>query len=85
VSLDNNGYWLRQSASCSGGVSYNVEVQGPDGQRPFANTQVPIGVTITATNFPVVFDSLGRPLGGAAKATIGSFTLNVTAETGMVQ
>jgi MSHA pilin protein MshC len=94
VSLDNNGYWLRQAADCIGGASavYNVEVQGPDGQRPFANTEVPIGVIITPTHFPVVFDSLGRPvdaqghlLDSKATATIGSFTLSVTPQTGMVQ
>ncbi|HEY7775246.1 MAG TPA: type II secretion system protein [Kineobactrum sp.] len=86
VSLDRSGYWLRQADDCSGGASavYNVEIQGPDGQSPFANTDVPRGVNITPTHFPVVFDSLGRPVGGAANATIGSFTLNVTAETGMV-
>jgi len=91
VSLGNNGYWLRQAANCDSGA-YSVDVQGPDGQRPFANTQVPTGVTITATNFPVVFDSLGRPvdaqgdpLDSEATATIGSFTLTVTPQTGMVQ
>lgn len=93
VSLD-NGYLLRQAADCIGGASavYSVEVRGPDGQRPFANTEVPIGVSITPTNFPVVFDSLGRPVdaqgdpvANKATATIGSFTLTVTPQTGMVQ
>ena len=60
------------------------EVQGPDGQTPFANTEVPTGVSVSATNFPVVFDSLGRP-SSAASASIGAFTFSVTAETGLVQ
>ncbi len=83
VSLDDNGYRLRQAANCSSG-EYIAEVQGPDGQTPFANTEVPAGVSVLATNFPVVFDSLGRP-SSAASATIGAFTFSVTAETGLVQ
>lgn len=92
VSLDSNGYWLHQADDCSSGAGYTVEVQGPDGQRPFKNTAVPVGVSITPTHFPVVFDSLGRPvdaqgnpLDSEATATIGSFTLTVTPHTGMVQ
>ena len=84
VSLDDkNGYRLRRAANCASG-EYVAEVQGPDGQIPFANTEVPTGVSVSATNFPVVFDSLGRP-SGAASATIGAFTFSVTAETGLVQ
>ncbi|MES2817724.1 MAG: prepilin-type N-terminal cleavage/methylation domain-containing protein [Pseudomonadota bacterium] len=84
VSLDAGGYRLRQAAGCSAGA-FTQEVRGPDGQSPFANTQIPGGVTITPLNFPVVFDSQGRPQGGAASATVGGFALSVTAETGMVQ
>ena len=83
VSLSSAGYSLRQAASCSSGA-FTLDVQGPGGEVPFANTQVPNGVSITPTNFPVVFDSQGRP-GGAATAAIGSFTITVAAETGMVQ
>jgi len=82
VSLNTDGYLLRRAASCTSGA-FNAEVQGPDGQLPFANT-VPAGVTVSAINFPVVFDSLGRP-SSAASAAIGSFTFNVAAETGLVQ
>lgn len=92
VSLDNNGYWLRQAESCSNVANYTLEVQGPDGQRPFKNTQVPTGVIISPIGFPLVFDSLGRPvdakgdpLDSEATATIGSFTLTVTPQTGMAQ
>ncbi|MCI0919045.1 type II secretion system protein [Pseudomonas stutzeri] len=82
VSLGAGGYQLRRAANCTSGA-YSAEVQGPDGQVPFANT-VPSGVAVSATQFPVVFDSLGRP-SGAANATIGAFTFSVTAETGLVR
>lgn len=84
VSLDAAGYSVRQAAGCSSGA-YSLDVPGPDGQRPFANTQVPNGVSLNPNNFPVIFDALGRPLGGAASAAIGPFSLVVSAETGMVQ
>ncbi|MCQ4250030.1 prepilin-type N-terminal cleavage/methylation domain-containing protein [Pseudomonas stutzeri] len=83
VSLGTGGYQLRRAANCTSGA-YSAEVQGPDGQTPFAATEVPAGVSVLATNFPVVFDSLGRP-SGAANATIGAFTFSVTAETGLVR
>ncbi|MFG3452624.1 type II secretion system protein [Stutzerimonas stutzeri] len=83
VNLDAGGYRLRRAANCVSGA-YSAEVQGPDGQIPFANAEVPAGVPVSATNFPVVFDSLGRP-SSAASATIGAFTFSVTAETGLVQ
>jgi len=85
VDLGARGYSLRRDASCGTGnpVDYTAQVQGPDGQI-YANTLVPNGVAVTATNFPVAFDSLGRP-SGAATASIGGFTLSVTAETGLVQ
>lgn len=83
VSLGAGGYHLRRAANCTSGA-FSAEVQGPDGQTPFANTEVPTGVSVSATNFPVVFDSLGRP-SSAASANIGAFTLSVTAETGLVQ
>lgn len=83
VSLGAGGYRLRRAANCTSG-GFSAEVQGPDGQTPFSNTEVPAGVSVSTTNFPVVFDSLGRP-SGAASATIGAFTFSVTAETGLVQ
>ncbi|MEW6311518.1 MAG: prepilin-type N-terminal cleavage/methylation domain-containing protein [Pseudomonadota bacterium] len=83
VSLGAGGYRLRRAANCTSG-GFSAEVQGPDGQTPFANTEVPAGVSVSTTNFPVVFDSQGRP-SGAASATIGAFTFSVTAETGLVQ
>jgi MSHA pilin protein MshC len=83
VSLDSNGYHLRQAAACSSG-DYTLEVIGADGQSPYVGV-LPAGVVLAAPSFPVVFDSLGRPVGGAASASIGGFTLNVTAETGLVQ
>jgi MSHA pilin protein MshC len=83
ISLGAGGYQLRRAANCTFGA-YSAEVQGPDGQIPFANTDLPAGVSVSATNFPVVFDSLGRP-SSAASATIGAFTFSVTAETGLVQ
>jgi MSHA pilin protein MshC len=82
VSLDNSGYEVRQAAGCTSG-GFTLAVIGADGQSPYANT-LPSGVTVTPTSFPVVFDSLGRP-GSAASVTIGTFTLNVAAETGLVQ
>lgn len=85
VALDTNGYHLRQAANCTSGA-YSVEVQSPDGDSTFAAV-TPTDVTLTTVNFPVVFDSLGRP-SSAASATIGTsngFTLNVTADTGLVQ
>ncbi|MCQ4306212.1 prepilin-type cleavage/methylation domain-containing protein [Pseudomonas stutzeri] len=83
VSLGAGGYRLRRAANCTSG-GFSAEVQGPDGQTPFANTEVPAGVSVSTTNFPVVFDSLGRP-SSAASASIGAFTFSVTAETGLVQ
>ena len=82
VSLNTDGYLLRRAASCTSGA-FSADVRGPDGQIPYANT-VPAGVAVSAINFPVVFDSLGRP-SSAASAAIGSFTFNVAAETGLVQ
>lgn len=82
VSLGNSGYQVRQAASCTSG-GYSVEVIAADGQSPYAGA-LPSGVTVNASNFPVVFDSLGRP-SSAASANVGSFTLNVAAETGLVQ
>lgn len=83
VSLGAGGYHLRRAANCTSGA-FSAEVQGPDGQTPFANTEVPTGVSVSATNFPVAFDSLGRP-SSAASATIGAFNLSVIPETGLVQ
>jgi len=83
VSLGAGGYHLRRAVDCTSGA-FSAEVQGPDGQSPFANTEVAANVSVSATNFPVVFDSLGRP-SSAASATIGAFTFSVTAETGLVQ
>lgn len=83
VSLGAGGYHLRRAANCTSGA-FSAEVQGPDGQAPFASAEVPTGVSVSATNFPVVFDSLGRP-SSAASASIGAFTFSVTAETGLVQ
>ena len=82
VSLDGNGYRLRRADNCTSGA-YGTEVQGPDGQIPFA-ASLPYGVGVSASTFPVVFDSLGRP-SAAASATLGGFTISVTADTGMVQ
>ncbi|SIP97683.1 MSHA pilin protein MshC [Aquipseudomonas alcaligenes] len=84
VSLDGSGYRLRRAANCTSG-GFTSEVQGPDGQSPFA-APLPNGVSVEAgtSPFPVVFDSLGRP-SAAASATLGSFTINVTADTGMVR
>lgn len=82
VSLDNNGYRLRRASSCSSGT-YTSEVQGPDGQSPFA-AALPSGVNLSGSSFPVVFDSLGRP-SAAASATLGAFTISVNGTTGLVQ
>jgi MSHA pilin protein MshC len=83
VSLNQAGYQLRQAAACSSGA-YTLAVIGADGQSPYLGV-LPAGVVLQATNFPLVFDSLGRPVGGAASVSIGGFTLNVAAETGLVQ
>ncbi|MEO4048501.1 type II secretion system protein [Pseudomonas sp. CAU 1711] len=82
VSLDGAGYRLRRADNCTSG-GYTSEVQGPDGQTPFA-APLPNGVGIAASTFPVVFDSLGRP-SAAASATLGAFTISVSAGTGLVQ
>jgi MSHA pilin protein MshC len=82
VSLGSGGYQVRQAAGCTSG-GYSLAVMGADGQSPYANT-LPSGVTVTPTTFSVVFDALGRP-SSAASATIGSFTLSVAADTGLVQ
>lgn len=77
------GYQVHQAANCTSG-GYSLAVPGADGAA-LANSSVPQGVAITVTNFPVVFDSLGRPQAGTASATVGGFSLSVTAETGLVQ
>lgn len=82
VSLNADGYLLRRAASCTSGA-FSADVRGPDGQIPYANT-VPAGVAVSAINFPVVFDSLGRP-STAASATVGTFSLQVNGETGLVE
>lgn len=84
VSLNGAGYRLRRAENCTAG-GFTNEVQGPDGQAPFAAV-VPNGVNIVAGNppFPVVFDSLGRP-SSAASAAIGTFIISVNADTGLVQ
>ncbi|MFZ3182903.1 MAG: prepilin-type N-terminal cleavage/methylation domain-containing protein [Pseudomonas sp.] len=81
VSLDANGYRVSQAASCTSGAY--IDVPGPDGQTPFA-AALPSGVSVTPTTFPVVFASQGQP-SVAASATIGSFSINVTPVTGLVQ
>ncbi|MGH8355483.1 MAG: prepilin-type N-terminal cleavage/methylation domain-containing protein [Pseudomonas sp.] len=85
VDLGAAGYSLRRDANCGSGnpASYAAQVLGPDGQI-YADTPAPNGVAVTPTNFPVAFDSLGCP-SQAANATIGSFALRVSAETGLVQ
>ena len=82
ASLDGSGYRLRRANNCTNGA-YGAEVQGPDGQTPFAAT-LPNGVSVSASTFPVVFDSRGRP-SAAVSAAIGAFTIRVTADTGLVQ
>lgn len=77
------GYQVLQKASCTSG-DYNLAVPGADGAA-LANGNVPQGVVIEVTNFPVVFDSLGRPQAGAASAKVGGFRIAVMAETGLVQ
>ena len=81
VSLDASGYRVRQATSCTSGAF--IDVAGPDGQAPFA-AALPSGVSVTATTFPLVFASQGQP-SVAASATIGSFSINVTPVTGLVQ
>ncbi|WP_394560388.1 Tfp pilus assembly protein FimT/FimU [Aquipseudomonas alcaligenes] len=82
VSLNNtSGYSVQRAASCTTG-NY-VDVQGPDGQTPYARA-LPSGVIVTSTSFPVVFSSQGQP-SAAAAATISGFTINVAAITGLVQ
>lgn len=83
VNLNASGYSVLQAANCTSGA-YNVSVPGPDGQ-PLAGV-VPAGVSVTAgaAPFPVVFASLGQPA-AAASASIGSFTISVSAGTGLVQ
>lgn len=77
------GYQVRQAASCTSG-GFTLAVPGADGV-PLANATVPQGVSVTASNFPVVFNALGQPQGGAASANVGGFTFSVTAESGLVQ
>lgn len=77
------GYQVHQAANCTSG-GYSLAVPGADGAA-LANSSVPQGVAITVTNFPVVFDSLGRPQAGTASAKVGGFSLSVAAETGLVQ
>ncbi len=81
ISLDASGYRLRQAVKCTKGA-YTIDVHGPDGQLPFAGTAPP-GVSVLATNFPVVFDSLGRP-SSAASTAVGAFSMQINAETGLV-
>lgn len=90
VSLSNAGYQLRQAANCSGGA-YTLAVIGADGQTPYAGA-LPANVIVAAPTFPIVFNSRGCIYSAAADcaagtrtAQIGGFTLNVTAETGLVQ
>lgn len=77
------GYQVRQAAGCTSGA-FDLAVPGPDGGS-LDDAEVPDGVSITTSNFPLVFDSLGRPLGGAASASVGGFGFAVAAETGLVQ
>lgn len=86
VNLGAGGYSLRRDANCSTGSppNYSAQVLGADGQT-YPDTPVPNAVVVTQNNFPVIFDSLGRPVGGAASANVGSFSLRVTADTGLVQ
>ncbi|MDD0842148.1 pilus assembly FimT family protein [Pseudomonas sp. Gutcm_11s] len=76
-----SGYSVQRAATCTSGNF--VAVQGPDGQTPYAKA-LPGGVSITATTFPVVFDSQGQP-SAAAAATISGFNISVAATTGLVQ
>ena len=82
VNLGAAGYSVQQAASCTSGA-YTSAVQSPDGQAPYAKA-LPSGIAVTGSSFPVVFNSQGQP-SAAASATIGSFSINVTVSTGMVQ
>lgn len=86
VNLGVGGYSLRRDANCGTGnaPSYSAQVLGADGQA-YPDTPVPNAVVVTQNNFPVIFDSLGRPVSGAADASIGSFSFSVVDETGLVQ
>ncbi len=83
VSLNSAGYQLQRAANCTSGA-FTAAVVGADGELGYANLQVPSGLVVSSTGFPVVFDSLGRP-GAAASANIGTFSLSVAAQTGLVQ
>ena len=83
VNLSAAGYQLNRAANCNSGA-FNAAVLKPDGEVGYANLQVPAGVVISSTGFPVVFDSLGRPA-AAASANVGNFTISVAAVTGLVQ
>ena len=78
-----SGYQVHQAVNCTSG-GFSLAVPGADGAT-LINSSVPQGVVIEVTNFPVVFDSRGRPQTGAASATVGGFSLSVAAETGLVQ
>lgn len=54
---------MHQAVNCTSG-GFSLAVPGADGAA-LANSSVPQGVVIEVTNFPVVFDSLGRPQVGA--------------------
>ncbi|MDG9926323.1 MULTISPECIES: prepilin-type N-terminal cleavage/methylation domain-containing protein [unclassified Pseudomonas] len=82
VNLNAAGYSVRQAAACTSGA-FTAAVQAPDGQTPYARA-LPAGISVTGSTFPVVFGSQGQP-STAATATIGTFTINVTATTGLVQ
>ena len=86
VSLDGNGYLLRQAADCTTDADYDVEVTGADGQSPYTGA-LPTGVVLDSAEtagFPLVFYSLGRATADA-KAKVGDFRFTVVAETGLVQ
>ena len=77
VNLDAGGYRLRRAANCASG-DYIAEVQGPDGQTPFANTEVPAGVSVSATNFPVVFDCLiDKPIANFPACYVTGYEMNL--------
>jgi len=83
-----NGYAVVYDASGGAWSSFGI-VQNPDSS---GSLSVPLnsgqfsGITVASTVNPIEFNSLGKPSGGAATITVspGSYTISVTAETGLV-
>ncbi len=89
VDFDADGYELRQRTGCRAGP-FTRAIVDPALRTSSFVVELPVGVTLTSTVDPLVFDSLGRATnasGGVMDVaiTLGARSLEAVGETGLVR